>query len=341
MAMVYDTSDKRFISPISSHCSTTDECAPAASLGNIITSCLGALKIEDVSIRTKAVEFVGSFSIDAINTYGMQIAVIKAIADACAVSGKLLSQSEMCDFLTIAVKAIDPKNANSKVVNDATFHIYVDIMEHYLEVDDNLKLHYPRLIVDTISALDKGIDTCGRVVGIYGIDRYYRERKLTVTHENPAASYVLPMINQKETTSSVASPAIAESYSNELVENLMQMTSRPRNDLESSLASLHPMDIKKVTDLSFNYKRLRKYNGLLSSPEIFKSEVEKELGRRLTNNQLQHAINSIRKSKTYVENILDGRFAPHGTHGINHVKHNLEYGYQLMGLMEPRKRRSN
>jgi hypothetical protein len=39
--------------------------------------------------------------------------------------------------------------------------------------------------------------------------------------------------------------------------------------------------------------------------------------------------------------MLDGKFVAHGTHGINHVKHNLEYGYQLMGLLEPRKRRSN
>jgi hypothetical protein len=120
----------------------------------------------------------------------------------------------------------------------------------------------------------------------------------------------------------------------------MHITNRSRKDLERALSNLQVADIKKITDLSINYKRLQKYSKL-SSPVAFKKEVEKELGRKLTDNQLQHAINSIRKAKTYIENVLDGKFVPHGTHGINHVKHNLEYGYQLMGLMEPRKRRSN
>jgi benzoyl-CoA reductase/2-hydroxyglutaryl-CoA dehydratase subunit BcrC/BadD/HgdB len=90
-----------------------------------------------------------------------------------------------------------------------------------------------------------------------------------------------------------------------------------------------------------NYKRLQKYSRLFASGGKFKKEVEKELGRKLTDNQLQHAINSIKKGRTYIEKMLDGKFVAHGTHGINHVKHNLEYGYQLMGLLEPRKRRSN
>ena len=132
----------------------------------------------------------------------------------------------------------------------------------------------------------------------------------------------------------------APSYSDELVENLMRITNRSRKDLERSLASLQTADVKKITDLSLNYKRLQRY-GKLSNSKAFKKEVEKELVRRLTDNQLQHAINSIRKAKDYIENVLDGKFVPHGTHGINHVKHNLEYGYQLMGLMEPRKRRLN
>jgi len=30
---------------------------------------------------------------------------------------------------------------------------------------------------------------------------------------------------------------------------------------------------------------------------------------------------------------LDGKFETHLTHGINHVKHNFEYGYRLVGLI--------
>ncbi|WP_148681194.1 hypothetical protein [Candidatus Nitrososphaera gargensis] len=308
------------------------------SLGNVLTACLDLLKIDDPEVRKKAVEFVGSVPLGTVNTYGKWITAAKAIADSCAVSGRLFSQSEMCDFLTVAAKGVDSKRAGAKAVNDATFHIYVDIMENYQKSDDRVKLHYPRIIVDTISALDKGVDTRGEAVGVYSLDRYYQERKSTAILEDPAATYVGTPTSEKPASS--ASQDLP-SYSDELVENLVHITGRPRKDLEQSLAGLQAADIKKITDLSLNYKRLQKYSKLLSSPAAFKKEVEKELGRKLTDNQLQHAINSIRKAKTYIENVLDGKFVPHGTHGINHVKHNLEYGYQLMGLMEPRKRRSN
>jgi hypothetical protein len=294
------------------------------------------LKIEDPATRKKAVEFVGSVPLGTVNTYGKWITAAKAIADSCAVSGRLFSQSEMCDFLAVAAKGVDSKRAGAKTVNDATFHIYVDIMENYQKADERTKLHYPRIIVDTISALDKGVDTSGEPVGLYSLERYYQQRKLSAPQEDPAASYVARPLIEKTVSAARAAP----SYSDELVENLMHITSRSRKDLERSLDSLPEADVKKITDLSANYKRLQKY-GKLSNPKVFKKEVEKELGRRLTDNQLQHAINSIRKARTYIENVLDGKFVPHGTHGINHVKHNLEYGYQLMGLMEPRKRRSN
>ncbi len=338
MAMV-SSSSGRHTAPANSPSPEADDNTQSESLGNVLTSCLDMLKIEDPQIRKKAVEFVGSLSVGTVNAYGKWITAVKAIADACAVSGKTFSQSDMCDFLTVAAKGVDTNRAGSKAVSDATFHIYVDIMENYQKADDNLKMHYPRVIVDTISALDKGVDTRGEAVGIYGIDRYYQERKSTASQEDPAASYVIRPISEKQ--SAAPSTAAAPSYSDELVENLMHVTGRSRKDLERSLASLHAADIKKIADLSVNYKRLQKYGKLLSNPGAFKKEAEKDLGRKLTDNQLQHAINSIRKAKTYIENVLDGKFVPHGTHGINHVKHNLEYGYQLMGLMEPRKRRSN
>ena len=318
--------------------------APPTSLGNTLTSCLDMLKIEDTDIRKKAVEFVASLPVGTVNAYGRWITAIKAIADACSLKSKLFSQSEICDFLTIAAKGVDSKRADSKTINDATFHIYLDIMESYQNASENLRIHYPRIIVDTICALDKGVDTRGKTVGIYSIERYYQERKLTALEEDPLASYISRPINNMQVLESRLSQEITPStpsYSDELVQNMVHMTGRSRQEIERSLANLSITDIKKITELSDNYKRLEKYNKLLSSPEAFQSEVEKELGRKLTDNQLQHAINSIRKSRTYIENILDRRFVPHGTHGINHIKHNLEYGYQLMGLMEPRKRRSS
>jgi hypothetical protein len=296
------------------------------------------LRIEDPTTRRKAVEFVGSVPIGTVNAYGKWITAVKAIADSCAVTGRLFSQSEVCDFLTVAAKGVDSKKAGSKAVNDATFHIYVDIMENYNKLNNAVRLHYPRVIIDTISVLEKGVDTRGEAVGIYGVDRYYQERKQSAPMEDPSLTYTAKAFT--ETTRVPQRNSTPATFSDDLVESLMQITGRSKKELEVSLAALQSIDVKKIKDLTSNYKRLQKYTKLANTAG-FKKEVEKDLGRKLTDNQLQHAVNSIRKANSYIENVLDGKFVPHGTHGINHVKHNLEYGYQLMGLMEPRKRRTN
>ena len=316
---------------------TSDENSSASSLGTVLSSCMDMLRIEDATTRKKAVEFVGSVPPATTNAYGKWITAVKAIADACAATGRQFSQSEMCDFLTVAANGVDTKRAGGKAVSDATFHIYVDIMENYNKLNNAVKVHYPRIIIDTIAALDKGIDTRGETVGVYGIDRYYQERKQTAPMEDPSATYTAKAF--AETTRLPAPQSQAVTFNEELVQSLMHITGRSKRDLENSLSSLQSIDIKKIRDLSSNYKKLQKYTKLANSAG-FKKEVEKDLGRKLTDNQLQHAVNSIRKANTYIENVLDGKFVPHGTHGINHVKHNLEYGYQLMGLMEPRKRRA-
>ena len=167
----------------------SEENASASSLGNVLSSCLDMLRIEDPVTRKKAVEFIGSVPLGTVNAYGRWITAVKAIADSCAVTGRLFTQSEMCDFLTVAAKGVDPKRAGSKAVNDATFHIYVDIMENYGKLNNAVKLHYPRVIIDTISALDKGVDTKGEAVGVYAIDRYYQERKQSAPMEDPSLTY--------------------------------------------------------------------------------------------------------------------------------------------------------
>jgi hypothetical protein len=89
-----------------------------------------------------------------------------------------------------------------------------------------------------------------------------------------------------------------------------------------------------------NYNKLKRYCELISgSDNKFRVNVQKDLGKKLTNYQLQHAANSIRKSRLYIENVLDGKFILHGSYGINHVKHNLEYGYQIIGIMQASRKR--
>src|SRR5579884_3773887 len=138
MGMSSDTSNTGPISTSFSDSAVNDKdsCeiniqAASSSLGNILTSCMDMLKIEDAEIRKKAVEFVASVPIGTVNAFGKWITAIKAIADACSVTGKIFSQSEICDFLTIAAKGVNKERADAKIVNDAAFHIYLDIMENY------------------------------------------------------------------------------------------------------------------------------------------------------------------------------------------------------------------
>ena len=125
----------------------------------------------------------------------------------------------------------------------------------------------------------------------------------------------------------------------DLVNSLSVISGRKKNELNELLTKIPEQDYKKITDLCVNYNKLQKYSKLIGTEE-FSRQIENELGRKLNDRQLQHATISIRKVKTYVENVLDGKFIPHGSHGINHVKHSLEYGYQLMGLIEYRRRYS-
>ena len=99
--------------------------------------------------------------------------------------------------------------------------------------------------------------------------------------------------------------------------------------------------MKKISELCRNYSRLEYYSKLIikeGSHEQFKNEIERKLGRLLRSHELGHAIRSIRRAQTYIENILDNKFTFDASHGINHIKHNLEYGYQLMNLIECRRR---
>lgn len=84
---------------------------------------------------------------------------------------------------------------------------------------------------------------------------------------------------------------------------------------------------------------MTKGNGLELQQQKFKVALEKDTGRKLSDFQLQHAANSIRKARLYIENVLDRKFVPHGSYGINHTKHNLEYGYLIVGLMQPSRKR--
>jgi len=256
---------------------------------------------------------------------GKWLTVTKTIADICGENGRhIFTQSELYDFLTLATKQMDKIHGRVFASSDIVFKIYRDIMENYHSADRSLKANYPKIIVDMVSVLMDGRDTFGREVSAHSMERYYQARKSEIPNPKGDSSKHIGIVEKDY----------------DLIESLNQITGRKRSDLIESLSKVESADVGKLTDLCLNYNKLQKYSSLISSEGEFKKEVENELGRRLTYNQLQHASVSVRKSRDYIENVLDGKFVPHGSHGINHVRHNLEYGYQLMGLIERKKRGS-
>ena len=326
----------------------------------ILSQTLDELRITNNKIKQNTSSLVKN--LETSNNDEFWINIMKAIVVICDENKYIFSKAELCDFLTIGARGLDNKKyetiVNSenqlmnKVVSDAIFSIYKDIMENYDNVDNELKNYYPKIILNIISIIRRGSDISGEKVNLYGLERYYLKNKHDAVNRKldicePIVADVQKTENidaKKPNDNSSLQPLMPSSVKEnimskkDLVNNLSVITGRKKNELNVLLAKIPEQDFKKITDLCINYSKLEKYSKLIGTEE-FSHQIEKELGRKLNDRQLQHATISIRKVKTYVENVLDGKFVPHGSHGINHVKHNLEYGYQLMGLIEYRRRR--
>jgi hypothetical protein len=298
---------------------------------NTLIYCLDILKIkEDTEVYRNAVKLAEKVPIESDNEW---IRALEIIADA-SLTSYIFSQSQLSDFLTLAAKGVEEKRTSSEII---IFKIYRDIIENYENFSDSLKSNYPRIIFDVISIINRGMDTKGIKVSPIGLERYYQSRKqqAAIAEEGKEGK-------QDPLTSTTAAAAIHKEKiplsRNDLVESLSKITNRKRQELEQSLARLQESDLKKISELCRNYNKLQHYSKLITKEE-FKNEIQKELGRELRSHELGLAINAIRRAQTYIENILDNKFILDASHGINHVKHNLEYGYQLMNLIERTRRR--
>lgn len=326
----------------------------------ILSQTLDELRITNNKIKQNTSSLVKN--LETSNNNEFWINIMKAIVVICDENKYIFSKAELCDFLTIGARGLDNKKYQriinsenqlmNKVVSDAIFSIYKDIMENYDNLDNELKNYYPKIILNIISIIRRGSDISGEKVNLYGLERYYLKnkhdavnKKLDISEPIVADVQKIDNIDAKKPNDNSSLQSLIPSSVKEniiskkdLVNSLSVITGRKKNELNELLAKIPEQDFKKITDLCINYSKLQKYSKLIGTEE-FSHQIEKELGRKLNDRQLQHATISIRKVKTYVENVLDGKFVPHGSHGINHVKHNLEYGYQLMGLIEYRRRR--
>jgi hypothetical protein len=328
------------------------------TLKKLILKYLDVLHIRlDQKIRMLSIQSSNRISETAVNKYNnSEFAAMKIIGDASVKTRHILTTSEMNDFLTILANSMNvysnDKDYDNTYIDNIVFTIYKDLTENYSKFKDSLKLIYPKIILDVVSILLNKEDTKGRKIGVYGVLNYYEEKK------NEYYSYYdEPNRNNQQSLRTTASktrinskaikidslshPAESKDKNirlldddNSILGSLIEITGRNRKGLNSSLRSLSDIDLKRLKDLCNNYDRLMKYCKLAINEEEFRKEAEKDTGKRLGDNQLYHAVSSVKKVKIYVENVLDHKFEPDESHGINHIKHNLEYGYLLIGLIE-------
>jgi hypothetical protein len=277
---------------------------------------------------------------------GRWIVPLNAIAGSCLLNQRVFSQSEVYDFLTVAV-TMSLEN-RTKAIDELIFRIYKDIMATYEELDNKLKIAYPKIIVDVLSILAWGVDTSGKKTPVHNMEIYYQTRKsdvigiATVTPETSVTTATARGIESIEKEAEMENERVDKDIEPELVTVLAAIIGRSRKNVQASLEKLDRRDFMRITDLYKNYNKIQKYsNMVIDSADLqqFKAALEKDIGRKLSSHQIQHAANSVRKVKLYIENVLDGKFVPRGSYGINHTKHNLEYGYLVVGLMERSRKR--
>jgi hypothetical protein len=317
-----------------------------AALEDDLDYCIDILKIDkqdDVGkTETRIKKLLHTHDIAFFSTYHKRLITLKIIADFITLTSNTLTQSQLYDFLMLSTAAVISAEGvrGSKrlqgTTNDIVFKIYGDLLENYQAANDILKLNYPGIIVDVVAVLNNGIDMNGKQVSVYGVYDYYLSRK-----SEPVSNNIVGVdISNKITSDEDKNKTERDASNNDLVQSLVRITGRNSKEIEESLARLNNSDIERVRNLCVNYPKIDKYCRLIAADrKHFIDEIERECGgKKLTKYQIQIAVISIKKVRKYIENVLDRKFVPHSSHYINHTKHNLEYGYQVMGLIESSKR---
>jgi hypothetical protein len=317
-----------------------------------LTRCLQLLKLNhDDKISKTAFDLIEKSSVNGLKSRNSNwIIPLNAIAGSCLLNQRVFSQSEVYDFLTVAVTT--SLEGRTKAIDELVFRIYRDIMATYDGLDDKPKIAYPKIIVDVVAILAWGVDTSGKKTPVHNVEVYYQTRKSDVISSTPAALPSETPAATAATAMSIRSIGKTPKTENEPIDKVIEsglitvlttITGRGKKDIQASLGKLDRRDFLRLTDLYKNYNKIQKYSKIvidLGDLHQFKSALEKDIGRKLSNYQIQHAANSVRKVKLYIENVLDGKFVPRGSYGINHTRHNLEYGYLVVGLMQSSRKRT-
>ena len=293
------------------------------SINEIIDNIFYLINLDNMDMKRNIVEISRNTTLQ--NPSEKWFYALKIISIYSVKNKAFFSQSQLYDLLTIMSRITDERK--KEVVNTITFSIYRDIMENYNKINENLKLIFPVIIVNLMYIIKYGQDIEGNSVNLFAINNYYQNSKLNVENEL-----------KKILSFEIESNSIQDIQESEIFEILEKLTKRNEKEIQNAFQSLIEPDKQKIKNICRNYHKLLEYSQLMSTHR-FSELIEKEAGRKLSESQIQHAANSIKKTKTYLESILDGSFVPKGKHGINHVKHNLEYGFQLMGIIQSKRRK--
>ena len=293
------------------------------SMNETIDNIFNLINLDNMKMKKDVIEISRNTSHE--NPSDKWFYILKIISVYSVKNNEIFSQSQLYDLLTIMSRIIDVKKKD--VVNTITFNIYRDIMENYNKLNENLKLIFPVIIVNLMYIIKYGKDIEGKSVNLFAINSYYQNSKLNLDDEL-----------KKILLFKLESNSIQDIEDNEIFKILEKLTGRDEKEIQNSFRNLIESDKQKIENVCRNYHKLQEYGELMETDGFIKV-IEQEAGKKLSGSQLQHATNSIKKTKIYLESILDGAFVPKGKHGINHVKHNLEYGYQLMGIIQSKRRK--
>lgn len=333
---------------------------------------LGIHSIDDSLYHKHLIAIANNFSLyfKGIKISNPYIIALKTIAYHFQSNHILLTKNKIYDFFVTSYKYLtsfiektenDRLNTKSSISDNIIFEICDDLLNNYNVYPDLIKIQIPNLIVDVVAIVFFKTDPYGKKVSVFQMKSYYMSKKEALLNKNYSypskISYnISPLIKDAEPKNShiekenIVPEEIKESPSksslnsisvlndmqyldSDMIFIITQITKREHNSVKRSLSTLDKKEIKKLCDICNNYNKILKYSKF-DNIRDFKLEIEQELNRSLSDKQIRHSRISIKKVQFYIENILDNKFEPHLTHGINHVKHNFEYGYRLVGLLK-------
>lgn len=329
--------------------------------------------LDDPSSNSFIIALINNFAeyFPEIKILKPSIILSKAVAYYLQNSHIVMTTDKLYDFVIISYNLYDslfknPENfeqsSKSTIVDNDLFDVYSDILYNYDSFDDAVKIQIPNLLVDLVTVLLFKSDPYGKSISSFQIKHFYKLKKEALINKSYSyplkpVSYSNTILNGKYIKNSDAETQVQNktkadgsnkasgnlsfdmvNIDNQIIENdllckLKYITNRDIDLIKNCLSKLSEKEIKKLYDICNNYNKIMKYNKI-DNIKDFKVEIEREVNRNLSNSQIRHSKISIRKVQFYIESLLDSKFEPHLTHGINHVKHNFEYGYRLAGLLE-------